>query len=160
MNIRNFWQRVKAFLMSEESGFVIQTTADKLTPIITSLPEGRRPEPPMQSNPRWDGTPRTECPLKSHHIFQWDRDGKIGSPFVHDADEKHFIIRIKTLQLLHVPEHDLITLCVLRDLVTEQDIYFIDPKALEERKAKTHPYNYAHLLVPSMQEQTLQEKSE
>lgn len=58
----------------------------------------------------------TKCPLKSHHIYTWDENGKIDSPFAHEPDETHFEVRLDVLRQLHVPDHDLQRIRELRDV--------------------------------------------
>lgn len=106
---------------------------------------------------RWDGTPETKCPLKSHHLYIWDENGKISSPHIHYETDEEFSVALETLRLLHVSEHDLHGLCVLRDMVREQcqpsegkgetGSIFVDPAAFQRRKANSNTYDYAHLLV-------------
>ena len=58
----------------------------------------------------------TKCPLKSHHIYIWDENGKIDSPFAHEPDAEHFEVRLDVLRQLHVPDHDLQRIRELRDV--------------------------------------------
>lgn len=101
---------------------------------------------------RWNGTPLNNCPLKSHHLYEWDGAGNISSPHIHYFTDSDFIIVLDTLKRLGVPNHELHGLCVLRDMTIKEGgegvSLYVNPSAFQERKSDTHIMNYAHLLQP------------
>lgn len=73
--------------------------------------------------------------FKSQDIFCWDAEGRIGSKFIviGESDEI-FEARLDTLAKLSLPDWCLRDLKIMRQLMQEQSVAYIDQRELGERK--------------------------
>lgn len=72
--------------------------------------------------------------FKSQDIFRWDAEGRIGSKFiVLDESGEIFGTRLNTLAKLGVPDWCLRDLKIMRQLMQEQSVEYVDPKKLKKK---------------------------
>ena len=60
--------------------------------------------------------------IKSHHLFTWDSEGKIDSPFAHEPNGNHFEVRLDTLRMLHVPDYWIRDIREIREKWVEENV--------------------------------------
>ena len=74
--------------------------------------------------------------FKSQDIFCWDAEGRIGSKFiVADESNDHFATRLDTLAKLGLPDWCLRDLKIIRQLMQEQSVEYVDPNEVNKRKS-------------------------
>ena len=73
--------------------------------------------------------------FKSQDIFCWNAEGRIGSKFiVADETDEIFETRLDTLVKLGLPGWCLRDLKIMRGLMQEYSVAYVDPNEVDERK--------------------------